>query len=416
MKKKQSVLQKLYGIAFILFPFSLLQATERNQNTLFEDSLCDYSWNRDINGCTNVLECIYTCSWQDTVIEVPANVTRISKDSFKLCLDDIAHKKLADIIYIMDMSYSMSQNCIPEINCPNNPYSGDPHMKRDDAFQAGLNYQITASPQSKAGYIGFAGDVLSDYVLSPVTVGTGQDQLNDMVINLREFMENDIMVGGTNYRAPLDKALLWLQDPLICPQDTKAIIFISDGRPISGPPSAEQVSYLKNNNIPVYGVLLGQEMINDLLDLAVETNGTAFLVPPSSSDTLETVVSNIVKSLIKDYQQETLQIVNTTTNVTATGVSFGKLGDISWTANLDRFIPLSENLNEIQVTSKFGVQDGTGDTSIAFSFHVNVNGLYRSECYSCRSKTTLEVLVDNSPIDTLSCQHSQYTNRLKIVN
>jgi len=206
----------------------------------------------------------------------------------------IQFTRLADIIYVMDMSYSMSANCIPTINCVNNEYPGDPYGKRDEALEVGFNYQVNTSPQSKAGYIGFAGDVLSNYTLSPVTVSTGQTQLNDMVIKLREHIDKDMRESGTDYRDALDMAITWLDDPSICPHENKAIIFVSDGRPTSGKQTTAQVNFLKNNNIPVYGIFLGREMGDDLLDLSAETGGISYLVPPSNTDTLETVVGKIL--------------------------------------------------------------------------------------------------------------------------
>ncbi|MGD9201815.1 MAG: vWA domain-containing protein, partial [Chitinispirillia bacterium] len=413
MNNKRNLYMKLLICSFCMMNFLLIFSLSA-QGNFPSDSLCAYTWNSDLNDCPDVLDCIYPGSWQDTVVQVPANVTRISRNGFKLCLEDIELQGTADIIYIMDLSYSMSPNCTPDKKCPNNEYPGDPDGKRYDALKAGFDYQSNNSKQSKAGYIGFASGVLPNHVLSPVFVNTERNQLDTMLYRLEEFIKNDVEESGTNYYLPLNTAISWLQDTSISPNENKAIIFISDGRPISGAQTDEQVNFLKNNKIPVYGIFLGREMEDDLLNLSVQTGGTAYLVPPSSTDTLETVVKNIVKNVTREYQPKSLEIKNITTNDTATGESYEKLGDTAWAAQLNRFVPLLQGPNLIQIASTFGADGGTSpdDTTLGFTFEIDVSGELNQECYFCWPRTKLEALINNNPVDTLSWKNDSFTVKL----
>lgn len=300
--KKKELSMKLKIIFCFLFSFCFFHTYGyvAYQDTLYKDSLCDYTWNQDVNDCPDVLDCIYPGLWQDITIEVPANITRITKDGLKLCLEDVEMKAPVDIIYIMDLSGSMK----PVLDNNGNIIGGgDPYKKRDDALEAGFNYQVNNFPQSKAGYIGFGTKVEPSHLLAPVNASTGQTQLNSIVNELRTFVNNNQSAGYTDYRKALAQAISWIQDPSICPHKDKAIIFISDGEPktnsnmVNPYPSTQQENTLIAEEVPVYGIFLGSGMGDALEDLATLTGGASYLVPPANTDTLETVVENIEKIL-----------------------------------------------------------------------------------------------------------------------
>jgi len=97
-------LQNMYLFSLVL---ALFINTQAQIDTTFEDSLCAYTWNSDYNECPDVLDCIYPLQWNDKTVQVPSNITHISENGLKLCLDDLEIGGVADIIYIMDLSYSM---------------------------------------------------------------------------------------------------------------------------------------------------------------------------------------------------------------------------------------------------------------------------------------------------------------------
>lgn len=419
----------------LTFFIATLPLNAQPVDTLYEDSLCEYTWNSDINDCPDILECIYPDEWKDTVIDVPANITHISKDGLKLCLEDLELVKPADIIYIMDLSYSMySTNGSNIIQYPDPGWQnvGDPYRIRDDALEAAFQFQIDSFPNSRAGYIGFGGDLIPNiglpysgyfsgtHLLPCVNVNTGQVQLNQIVSDLRNDLETD--GRGTNFYAPLQRALQWIQDPSIMPDSVKAIIFISDGNISVGnlpssPAFVSLLNQLNTLNVPIHGIYLGTSVGSDLTDIVTATGGTTTLVPPTDPSALGTVIKNIIKTLIKPFQPKGLTIRRNfpTPAFSTSAVSYQKIGDTAWAAVLDMPIPLYPGSNEIEVISVFGVPTPPPpDTVLQFKFYIDVGGdtTFTSECYYCWYRTQMDVFVNNVPVDTLTWQNNEYTIKL----
>ncbi len=84
MKTKRIIKLSLISIVSVF-----LIAHAQINDTAYEDSLCEYTWNSDINDCPDVLDCIYPLQWNDTTIKVHRNISHISRDDIKLCLEDI---------------------------------------------------------------------------------------------------------------------------------------------------------------------------------------------------------------------------------------------------------------------------------------------------------------------------------------
>ena len=396
----------------LTFFITTLPLIAQPTDTLYEDSLCEYTWNSDINDCPDVLDCIYPVQWNDTIIDVPANITHISKDGLKLCLEDLTVTGSAEIIYIMDLSSSMN----PAFATP-----GDPSKKRPEALQAGFQFQIDSASNSLAGYVGFHTSLPADQLLKPVAVNTagGIASLNQMVQNLQNWvdaMENNSGGYGTDYQEAVQEAIDYFGDPTIVHDSSQAVIFISDGEP-SPSYTAAQLNYFVTNNIPVHGIFLGSSMGTALLNLVNGTGGTSWLVPPSATDTLAKVVKEIVKSLIKPFEPKGLFVRRNvpTPPFTATAVSYQKIGDTAWAAVLDKPIPLFPSMNEIELNAIFGVSDGSvPDTVLTFKFYIDVGGdtSYSNECYYCWYRTHMDVFVNNVAVDTLTWQNNNYTIKL----
>jgi hypothetical protein len=289
-----------------------------------------------------------------------------------------------DIIYIMDLSRSMITTFVP---------SGDPYRKRDDALRAGFQYQIDSLQESHAGYVGFGSTIPADHLLAPVNVITGQTQLMDMADHLQTYVDNDQHASGTQYNIALDQAITWLDDTVYCPHDIKAIIFISDGEPSDGYNyTPAQLQYLQDDSIAVHGIFLGDNMGVALQTLATETGGTSTLVPPINNDTLATVVKNIVRTYIDEIVAEEVTLINATTVDTATSVAEYEVSDTVWSVKMDNYVPLKPGLNEVTVNSTFRSVGGY-DTTLEFTFYLDLQDTvdYTSECYSCWTRTRLEV-------------------------
>ncbi len=406
--------QTLISVIIICLNFP---AYAQISDTVYEDSLCEYTWNSDINECPDVLDCIHPLDWNDTVILVQKNITHISKHGFKLCVSDLNLVEPAEIIYIMDLSSSM--------NPASDPNPGDPYKKRPDALQAGFSFQIDSACNSLAGYIGFHQELQSDQLLPLVKVNTaaGINALNQMVQVLQTWVddhEDDDFGFSTNYRNAIQKALEYFCVSGVPKGNTQAIVFVSDGEPYpsieEAGATAGQIDTLIANGIPIHGVFLSNNNSPNthLADIAQQTNGSITHVPPTNTDTLAKVVKNIISSLIDPFKPTGLSISNLATGSTAKAVNFDEINDSIWSAEMNKTVALKPDLNEIMVTMQLQSVSGI-DTTLSFRFYIDVGGDpgFTSECYNCWYRTQLKVLVNNVEVDTLTGQNDTYTVQLE---
>lgn len=397
--------QRLACVSLFLFTLGIsAHAKLIVSDTAFKDSLCSYTWNSAINDCPDVLGCIYPGDWQDTIINVPENITRISEEGLKLCLEDLQLQGSAEIVYIMDLSGSMK-------------LTGDPSSKRPDALLAGFKFQRdSSSDKSRAAYVGFNNPLVPGHLLPLTLVRPGWPQLMKMVDTLKAWC-NGPQNGATNYQLPLDKAIEFFNDPSFIHDTVKAIIFISDGNPDPATNCATpaQIQALITKKIPVYGIFLGSSIGLGLDTICQRTNGKSYLVPPNATDTLAKVVKNIVKTLIKPFVGKSLTVTNTTNGSSANAVSFSKLGDTAWAVKLDKSVYLNKGDNRMAVTSVFGTIDNTQDTTLAFQFTIRVGGQSPTqECYYCWYRSKILVYdASNKKVDTLSWKDLLYTVQLR---
>jgi hypothetical protein len=388
-------------LLIVLFCFSLNSWSAFS----YEDSLCSYN----ITGSDTIIDYIDIVEWNGKIKKVPLNISRILVDSLKLCMGNLSLTAPVDIIYIMDLSRSMITTYNP---------SGDPFKKRDDILRAGFQYQTDSLRESHAGYIGFGSTIPSGHILPPVNVITGQTQLINMADHLSDYIENLQHAGGTNYRVVLDQAIAWLQDTLLCPHPTKAIIFISDGDPnIGDTVTNAQMQFLQNNftdTVEVHGLFLGQNMGTALQNLATQTGGTFIHVPPLNTDTIETILEIIIPMYIDPITAEKATIINHQTNDTAISIGTYEINDTIWQFQITDFLPLQIGPNQVTVYSNFKSTGGY-DTTLDFSFFIEVTGdvPYNSECYDCWHRAELELLADQVAVDTLTAENDTVTIKLE---
>ncbi len=371
------------------------------------DSLCTYLW----DSCNGNLKCITPSLWQDTTIVVPQTVTRIGKDGLRLCLaDKVVNSGLPDIVYIVDMSGSMTGST-----------GSDPNGMRAPALQAGFKYQEDSLKGSYAGLIGFGTTVLTTapagflygHVQSMVDASTHKPILDTAVSHLAADMNSSGQ--GTNYKDPIDTAIKWLTSSTTSPHKSKAIIFISDGQP-SPSYTAAQVNTLVANGIPVYGIFLGSAGGTALTNLDNATNGSTVVIPTGKTDTLAAVVKGIVKNIIKPFVFDSTSgyVSNDTLKDTVRVIASTSVSPGVWQVATADIIPLQPNANSISVMAKYKTSDGTSDTTLSFSFTLSVSGLVNSDsCYNCRPYSKLEILhLNTTRADTLSSTDNGFYLRL----
>ena len=262
------------------------------------------------NGAT-VKACLDLTGLDNQTVVIPKNVTRIDSRGFALCETSESRGGLADIVYVMDQSGSMALSNVwvsPDARDTVYLNSGvqlrrvlrrrpteqlrdhdrrvpgrDAHGEQDQSRQGSarqqplhrllvrrsvqparhrlpgaIDYQAQRAPDSRAGYLGFAGGL--EGTVSPRQLNT---PANIAAVKQPIDIRNR---SNTNYTVSLTQAKQWLNTPALSPNPTKAIIFLSDGKP-TGPSSNPQayLSLIDSNMPPVYGIFLGVPRVDTLL-------------------------------------------------------------------------------------------------------------------------------------------------------
>lgn len=353
----------------------------------------------------SVKQCLDLAALEGKSVVIPSNVARIDNSGFSLCESSVTQGGLADIVYAMDQSGSMALNHIwispdlkdtvmlhgkggcqgllatdytnfgtvtvlsntgtrqvSRINPNKTPtgcrdFSGDPFSQRALAFKSAIDFQAARAPDSRAGYLGFAGELSS--TIAPRQLNTTAN------VNA---VKNNITVGNlgsTNYLVALDQSKKWLLNPTTSPNPTKAVIFLSDGRPTT-PDSNSHLNVLSATYAaapgtmpPVYGIYLGKPNPDTLrlFQLSQMTGAQFFLIPPDRPDSLKAVVERILNIILRQYQPHNAAVTNTTIIPNQTGragsVDFSRQDDGSWLMRLDRQVGLNTGVsNAIGVSSE----------------------------------------------------------------
>jgi len=361
--------------------------------------------------------CLEISALNGKTVTIPANVTRIDNTGFALCETSIQSGGAADIVYVMDQSGSMGinyawiapdksdtlyleslgGNCnmnandarghgnitipnetgvrtIPLLDPAKTPQgctntSGDPFTQRGIAFREAIDFQAQRAPQSTAGYMGFANGVLNP--IRPLKLNTQA--------NVDRVKANIVLglIPNTNYTAPLDSAKRWLLNPAISSNPTRAVIFLSDGRPTV---DQNRINTVLDANYtgqpgampPVYGILLGKPTpdTTSLSDISRLTGGKFFLIPPSQPDSLKAVVAQILNVLLRQFRPVGAVVTNISTAPAGMGIAgaadFTRQNTDSWLFNLNQPVPLVKAQgNQIKVSTQFLDQMGIGRTDSA---------------------------------------------------
>lgn len=372
-----------------------------------------------------VRQCLDLAALDAQTVVIPANVTRIDNDGFSLCETSETQGGLADIVYVMDQSGSMglgnvwisssgldtvwlhgTSNCggnyttadrnnfgsitvlnqggtrqVNKLNPAKDPrllcndyWSGDPYSQRAIALRGAIEYQAQRAPNSRAGYVGFSGSLSG---------ATQPRQLNSQTnINAIQNNINIINSGATNYTIGLNQAKTWLNNPTLSPNPTKAVIFVSDGKPTE---PDNELLYLTTTITadmpPVYGIFLGVPRPDTLRlsELSTLTGGKFFLIPPDRPDSLKAVVERILNVILRQYQPNRSEVTNTTIIPNETGraasTDFTRQADGSWLVRLDDSVGLvGQSSNKIGMSTEMR-ETTSGDLKPkAINFSLNTTG------------------------------------------
>ncbi|MBD3422077.1 MAG: VWA domain-containing protein [Chitinivibrionales bacterium] len=418
-----------------------------------QDSICTYLWNAcDVDTCINKSNIIQE-SGSGVPIKVPQNATKIAKDGLNLCLDVIELDQPLDVVFVVDLSGSMTPNRATQsgVLCSGNsnttssnftvdPYqystlevpittsncdwAGDPYGQRAIALRAGIDrfYQSGAATQSTAGYIGFNSNdnngLPPGHQFQPVKLTSANRAHFDVAVDTLERYVRNRGGGGTWMLEALEQAKSWFDDNSLTPNNRQAIIFISDGEATGGHGPDPMFNELRNDSIPVYGIFLGiPETNNDLRNLSQSTNGEFAFISPDSTQKLSALVDDIIGNISKGFVARTISAKNTTT-----GQSPAQSVDITPSASgeifnvvLDSTIALQPGQNRITIAATFRSPLGPGDTTFQFSFIIDATGSSQQcdSLVSCVPASKLEILNRSGlAVDSLTQNENRYMVRL----
>ncbi len=357
-------------------------------------------------------KCLDLSALDTKTVVIPANVKRIDNTGFALCESSESQGGNADIVYVMDQSGSMGikyvwvspdqkdtlflqdigGSCniqgsdigafgsmtipndagvrtIPKINPAKTPTnctstSGDPYTQRGIAFKGAIDFQALRAPNSSAGFIAFTGSIVGQ--VQPLKLNSTSN------ISKVKAGINPNANGSTNYAAPLDLSKRWLLNTTFTSNTTKAVIFLSDGRPTEDTAGIAKVlsaTYPAQPGTmpPVYGIFMGQPTVDTtrLADLSRQTGGKFFLIPPSRPDSLRAVVEGILNVILRQYRPSATIVTNNSTVppgiATAGANSFTRQDDGSWLINFDQIVKLNPVASN-QINLKTELVDQTGAT------------------------------------------------------
>ncbi len=167
-------------------------------------------------------------------------------------------------------------------------------------------------------------------------------------------LKNSILLtpnGGTEYRPPLLLSYRWLDDTTLTRVRKPAIIFISDGAP------SDTYLDILRKNIPIYSIFLGYPTADyrALQTMSVNSAGTFKRVNPKNVAEINTVMRDILRSIIKPTLPLSMIFTNTSlippqvsrsTSITVNPID-GNLNIV-----LDNFLTLQAgtNLFTVQIT------------------------------------------------------------------
>ncbi|HAO99450.1 MAG TPA: hypothetical protein DCQ83_05345 [Fibrobacteres bacterium] len=353
---------------------------------------CDLASKDTVINGQSAKRCLDLDSLKGKTVVVPSNVTRLDNDGFALCRKAVVSGGNADIVFILDQSGSMWANqawintgvtpndtlyytgtggcnstttsgtvtipvietarSVPKLNSGTgcNQYAGDPLNARGAAVRQAIDYIAANSTVSTVGYLGFAASV--SQVRRPLQMSSSS---NVTTVKGSVVLTNS---SGTTYRGPLDTAKRWLNDTSLRKNPKAAIVFISDGAN-TGASYSDLINALMP---PIYGIFLGKNATADtanLVQLANQTGGAYYRVPPTKPDSLASVVRIILNRILQNYDPDLMTITNSTLSPAQTSTAnlagqFVDQGNSSWRVTLDSSLALqASTANAIRVITRF---------------------------------------------------------------
>jgi hypothetical protein len=377
----------------------------------------------DLVSQASASKCLDLALLDGSTLRVPSNTTRIPSTALNLCGIPGSTPPPTDIVYIVDQSTSMRPNlilpgaedtsgwygCNPTVRtlpgtidfhgstvsvaaagttaatlAANCSVAGDPYSVRASTIQQAVRSQAAMEPNSSAAVVQFNGSILP--TPTPMTSLATPAGVKLLVDGLNIDYQN-----GTNYEAPMTWARILLNggtsslDSAIpaSPSPAKAIILLSDGRPMTGVWANALKAVTTVSNVPgnpgtwttgspsippVYGIYMGIDAIagNELQTISTQTNGAFYQIPPYMPDSLAMVIKKILGTLIKPAIPETFTLTNLTNGQTGRAAASVADGN-SFKMLMDSLVSLVPGTNNLSLSLKEGAKTISAKWTIVVS-------------------------------------------------
>ncbi len=309
-------------------------------------------------------------SADSVTLKLPINITRIEQNGITFCRGTFApkDKDQADIVYIMDNSFSMDNG-------------GDPFHQRDTVVKKAMRQQRELSITTTAGFMVIRNGALSAPIVetqthSPLSISKSDSnsQANLDTLLKRVYRHNDTAIGVTLWLNALQRAKNWLNpDSGFTRTKNQAIIFISDGKASDWSLVLDSLNKSSFGYPPVYGIHLGNPKLGvNLKTLSEKTGGEFFTLAPTDSSQLFNLMETILGRIVRNPKPKLLKIFNRSLAPEQQSIALDYVTnpDSSLNIRLDSIIALKPGLNNIDI--EVHLRSGRSQDSI-FHYQIKMN-------------------------------------------
>ncbi|MDB9743905.1 hypothetical protein OAA91_00090 [Fibrobacterales bacterium] len=289
---------------------------------------------------------------------LPSNITRASKDMFTLCNIVEGQSIPTALVYVLDNTGSMKNN--------------DPNKIAAQAIRNSLAFQAEKDPFAVGGAILFSLNASNTEEFSPVSLNQGTN-LKQMQY---KFKYNN--GGGTVFLPSITLANQWLSDPKLDGY-RKAIILISDG---VASDVTQTITTVENSSHVVHGIYLGdiddpgKESLKKVAEATIDTsdNTKGSFTHINQPRDMEKVIANLISSLVSNRTPVAIQVENSNTNQTITGLAknFIEQSDGTWNVGLSKSLDINQGNNNFIFRTIY--EEANGDSTLTeINFNLNVS-------------------------------------------
>ncbi|MBK8802923.1 MAG: fibro-slime domain-containing protein [Fibrobacteres bacterium] len=349
--------------------------------------------------------CIHLSDLDGDTLRISRNSTRLSTEGLVLCGSASTVVPGTDIAYLQDNSGSMDDN--------------DPTRQRGLIVEEAINLHSQLAPSSNAAYLPFESDFTSTRLYNITDPVERADLISSITLGNSGFTSYSGALGWA--RALLEGATSGAKTMAPSPNQNKAIILISDGRPDDETSSYRVLlprattnyqgsvwTLPADSSVPVFGFMIttdadamtsGQVLYN----IAQRSGGEFIVIPPNDPDSLRSAMMTVLGNIVARARPDTLRITNQANGQVSRGLSSGREGG-GWRFRLDSLMGLEPGVNDLQLRGVLSTDRGDSVVNARWTVVVGdsldefvVGGRDTTLTLACSAPTQLKI---RPPSDT----------------